>query len=98
MLVLCLLGVGSIFAQSTIKGDMNGDGKLTVADVTELVATINGKKGIEYLSLSDPYATDNTMLVGTWYLTKTSSITFNIRFAIMVFNAVCQPILYEGIH
>lgn len=77
MLVLCLLGVGSIFAQSTIKGDMNGDGKLTVADVTELVATINGKKGIEYLSLSDPYATDNTGLVGTWYLTKTSSITFN---------------------
>lgn len=48
---------------------MNGDGKVTVGDITEVVNTVNGKTAVRTISaktLVDPYASDTETLAGTW--------------------------------
>lgn len=58
----------------TVKGDMNGDGKLTPADITAIVDHIlKGTK--EYVSSG--VTTANSELMKTWYNTKVDYITFN---------------------
>jgi len=76
MLLLCMSA--SMSAQTIVKGDMNDDGKLSVADVTSTVNVILGKQSLETISLnSSPYTVDNTLVVGTWYKTKSTKVTFN---------------------
>lgn len=62
-----------------LKGDMNGDGKLNVSDVITSVNMIIGKQEQSFISISDivnPYVVDNSKIVGTWYKSKTESVTF----------------------
>ncbi len=66
-------------AQTTIvKGDMNGDNELTIADAVSVVDVILGNAPKEEISVGgDPYAVDNTLVVGTWYAPNGSSFTLD---------------------
>lgn len=76
LLTLCLMGVGSAFAQSEIVvGDMNDDGLLTVSDVTSLSETVVGKAPRRTISMkSDPNASDPSAIVGTWCAVDKSTL------------------------
>ena len=73
MLVAVLLPA-SINAQ-TINGDLNHSGKLEVSDVTHLIN--NYLTGTAETIGGDPFAADNSLVVGTWYKSPAESITFN---------------------
>lgn len=68
LLALCLLGVGSAFAQDDIVvGDMNDDGQLTVGDVTALTETVIGRTPKRTISTKcDPNASDPSAIAGSW--------------------------------
>ena len=74
-----LFAATAMSAQTTIvKGDMNGDNELTIADAVSVVDVILGKASKEEISLGgDPYAVDNTLVVGTWYAPDGTSFTLN---------------------
>ena len=62
-----------------VKGDMNDDGALDISDVVSSVNVILGSQPMSYISASDildPYLVDNSKVVGTWYKTKTETVTF----------------------
>lgn len=65
LLTLCALTAS---AQSDILvGDMNDDGQLTVGDVTALTETVIGRQAMRRINVAgDPYASDNTSIVGHW--------------------------------
>ena len=64
-------------AQEILKGDMNDDNAVTIADVTSLVNVILGKAPQEKISVGgDPYKVDNTSVVGTWYAPDGTSFEF----------------------
>lgn len=65
-------------AQTILKGDMNDDEKVTIADVTSLVNVILGKAPQETINVGgSPYMVDNTSVVGTWYAPDGTSFTLN---------------------
>lgn len=71
-----ILGVMTVNAQ-IVKGDMNDDGKLTVADLANTASRILDDAPLEYVSpMVNPYATDNSLIVGTWYSRRIKSIKF----------------------
>lgn len=68
----------SMNAQTIVKGDMNEDGDVTIADVTSTVDVILGNKAKETISLSvDSYKVDNSTVVGTWFAPDGTSFQFN---------------------
>ena len=68
----------SMNAQTLVKGDMNDDGDVNIADVTTTVDVILGKKAKETISLSvDPFKVDNSTVVGTWVAPDNSSFPLN---------------------
>lgn len=77
-LALFLISAGNAIAQSEIVvGDMDNSGDLTISDVTALTETIVGRQAVRRISLAgDPYAADNTSIVGQWTGSK-GSVTFN---------------------
>lgn len=57
-----------INAQTVLKGDMNGDEQITIADVTSTVNVILGKAPQETINIGGaPYSVDNSLVAGTWY-------------------------------
>ena len=77
---MLLFAATAMSAQTTIvKGDMTGEGDLTVADVTLLVDAIVTNAPKQTISVGgDPYAVDNTLVLGTWYAPDgTTSFTLN---------------------
>ncbi len=74
-----LFAATAMSAQTTIvKGDMNGDNDLTIADAVSVVDVILGKASKEEINVGgDPYAVDNTLVVGTWYAPDGTSFTLN---------------------
>lgn len=76
LLLLCI--TATLSAQTILKGDMNNDEQVTIADVTSLVNVILGKAPQETINVGgSPYMVDNTTVVGTWYAPDGTSITFN---------------------
>ncbi|MCR5130095.1 MAG: hypothetical protein K6C10_01365 [Prevotella sp.] len=76
-LLLLLSAAGSANAQ-LLKGDMNDDNQVSIADVTYLVNVILGKTPTETISVTtSPFEVDNSLLVGTWYTADGSSFVFN---------------------
>ena len=76
---MLLFAATAMSAQTTIvKGDMTGEGDLTVADVTLLVDAIvtNAPKQIISVGGGDAYAVDNSLVVGKWW---DGSTTFNLN-------------------
>lgn len=65
-ILLTLLASSSLYAQ-TLKGDMDDDGKLTIADVTKLIE--------DYLNYEDPQPTDDQNASATDLLNKLSAGT-----------------------
>ena len=64
---LLLFAATAMNAQGIVKGDMDGDGEVTITDVTSAVDVILGKAPKETVSqVGDPYAVDNSFVVGTW--------------------------------
>ena len=58
----------AVNAQTIVKGDMNGDDEITIADVTSTVDVVLGKSPKQTISLGgNPYQVDNTLVVGTLY-------------------------------
>lgn len=76
---VALLMSATLSAQTIIKGDMNDDDQVTIADVTSLVNVILGKAPQETINVGggSPYAVDNSMVVGTWYAPDGTSFEFN---------------------
>lgn len=65
-------------AQTIVKGDMNGDDQVTIADVTSVVNIAIGKAPMETVSVtSEPFAFDNSSVVGTWYKNDGTYFTLN---------------------
>lgn len=81
ILLTCLFALFAsmtVSAQSIIKGDMNDDNDVTIADVTSLVNVVLGKSPKETINVSgSPYMVDNTSVVGTWYAPDGTSFQFN---------------------
>lgn len=77
--IVALLMSATLSAQTIIKGDMNDDDQVTIADVTSLVNVILGKAPQETINVGGgrPYAVDNSMVVGTWYAPDGTSFEFN---------------------
>lgn len=62
-----------------VKGDMNNDGALDISDVVSSVNVVLGNQPMSYISakdILDPYMVDNSKVVGTWYKTKTKTVSF----------------------
>ncbi|MCR5130097.1 MAG: hypothetical protein K6C10_01375 [Prevotella sp.] len=75
--LLLLSAMGSANAQ-LLKGDMNDDGQVSIADVTYLVNVILGKTPMETIDVTtSPFEVDNSILVGTWYAADGSILYFN---------------------
>ena len=65
-LLLLSMAVVGASAQTLVKGDMNGDGQVTISDVTSVVNVILGKSPIETINVGgSPYQVDNSYIVGT---------------------------------
>ena len=71
---LLLFAATAMNAQGIVKGDMDGDGEVTITDVTSAVDVILGKAPKQ---LVDPYNVDNTLIVGTWFAPDGTSFTLN---------------------
>ena len=75
-----LLLVMSVTANAQIvKGDMNDDKTVDINDVVSSVNVVLGNQPMEVISASDildPYMVDNGKVIGTWYKTKTETVTF----------------------
>ena len=69
---LLLFAATSMNAQGIVKGDMDGDGEVTITDVMSAVDVILGKASKK---LVNPYNVDNTLIVGTWYAPDGTSFT-----------------------
>ena len=77
-LLLLSMAVVGASAQTLVKGDMNGDGQVTISDVTSVVNVILGKSPIETINVGgSPYQVDNSYIVGTWYAPDGTHFTFN---------------------
>ena len=64
--LLLLFAATAVNAQTIVKGDMNDDNDLTIADAVSLVDVILGKSPMQTISLGgDPYKVDNALVVGT---------------------------------
>lgn len=75
LLLFCMTAVN---AQTILKGDMNDDKDVNIADVTSLVDVVLGKAPKEEISVGgDPYKVDNTLVVGTWVAPDNSSFALN---------------------
>ncbi len=75
LLLFCMTAVN---AQTILKGDMNDDKDLNIADVTSLVDVVLGKAPKEEISVGgDPYKVDNSLVVGTWVAPDHSSFALN---------------------
>lgn len=78
LFALLLLLPFSLSAQTILKGDMNNDEQVTIADVTSLVNVILGKSPLETINVGgSPYMVDNTSVVGTWYAPDGTHFTLN---------------------
>ena len=71
---LLLFAATAMNAQGIVKGDMDGDGEVTITDVMSAVDVILGKAPKQ---LVKPYNVDNTLIVGTWYAPDGTSFTLN---------------------
>ena len=71
---LLLFAATAMNAQGIVKGDMDGDGEVTITDVMSAVDVILGKASKK---LVNPYNVDNTLIVGTWYAPDWTSFTLN---------------------
>ena len=69
---LLLFAATAMNAQGIVKGDMDGDGEVTITDVMSAVDVILGKAPKQ---LVKPYNVDNTLIVGTWYAPDGTSFT-----------------------
>ena len=71
---MLLFAATAMNAQGIVKGDMDGDGEVTITDVTSAVDVILGKAPKQQVN---PYNVDNTLIVGTWYAPDGTSFTLN---------------------
>lgn len=76
LFALCLMSVGSAYAQSEIVvGDMNDDGTLSIGDVTLLTDAILSDKAPRVISTKcDPNASDPAAIAGWWSTTDNSKL------------------------
>ena len=75
---MLLFAATAMNAQGIVKGDMDGDGEVTITDVTSAVDVILGKAPKQTISQGgDPYSVDNTLVVGTWKSSGGTSFTLN---------------------
>ena len=75
--ILLLFSMTVVNAQTILKGDMNDDKDVNIADVTSLVDVVLGKAPKETISIGSPYMVDNSYVVGTWYAPDGTSFTLN---------------------
>lgn len=78
--VLALFCAMFTSAQEIVLGDMNGDGQVTIGDVTEVVNTVTGKSAVKKVpvkTMAVPNASDTELLAGAWRSITGEKITLN---------------------
>lgn len=76
--LLLLFVAIAMSAQTLVKGDMNDDGQVTVADVTSLVNVAVGRTPMTTINVGgSPFAVDNSYVAGTWYASDGTHFTLN---------------------
>lgn len=76
--LLLLFAATAVSAQEILKGDMNDDEHVTIADVTSVVNVVLGKAPQEKINVAgSPFKVDNSLVVGTWYATDGSHFSLN---------------------
>ena len=71
--LLLLALATTMHAQTLLKGDMNKDGKLTLADLTALISAVNDNSLIEAINV---YEVENSTVIGTWYAADGTTLVF----------------------
>ena len=71
--LLLLVSATTMHAQTLLKGDMNKDGKLTLADLTALISAVNDNSLIEAINV---YEVENSTVIGTWYAADGTTLVF----------------------
>lgn len=77
--LLFLFSMLTLSAQEIVVGDMDGDGKITIGDVTECANIVIGRSAAKTMSaktLVDPNAPDYQTLNGAWSSTTGTKISF----------------------
>ena len=75
--LLLLFAATAVSAQEILKGDMNDDEHVTIADVTSVVNVVLGKAPQERIKVAgNPYEVDNSSVVGLWYAPDGTSFEF----------------------
>lgn len=76
-----LLIIASMYSavsySQVVLGDMNGDGKVTVQDITECTNTVLGIKPVKTIPVGNPYASDQTTIAGSWRSISGTKLIFN---------------------
>ena len=76
-LVTLLPALGG-WSQSLIKGDMDGNGQVTIADVTAVVNTALGRMPLQTFDVaSGTVAVNNSQVAGAWYAPDGTALVFN---------------------
>lgn len=76
--MLLLIAATTMNAQTIVKGDMNGDNKLTITDAVSVVDVVLGKSPMQTISAGgSPYVVDNASVVGTWYAPDGNMFSLN---------------------
>ena len=76
-LVTLLPALGG-WSQSLIKGDMDGNGQVTIADVTAVVNTALGRMPLQTFDVaSGTVAVNNSQVAGAWYTPDGTALVFN---------------------
>jgi len=76
LLLLAAIALTTVANAQVINGDLNHSGKLEVSDVTRLISNYLAGTAETVNGGGDPFATDNSLVVGTWYKSPKESITF----------------------
>ena len=69
LLLLAVTVLTTVSSAQVINGDLDHSGKLEVSDVTRLIN--NYLTGTAESISAEPFAVDNTRIVGTWYKSST---------------------------
>jgi len=87
-----LISAMGVSAQTIVKGDMDGDGIVTIGDVTRVVATITGNRATEIIDI-DALREDPSALAGIWHSYREDGSEAPIQMYLKPYGSWIKPML-----